>query len=420
MRAILRSSAVLTGATLFEASLSLVSTVALVRMAGLGAAGIVFFWQSVASVVVGIADIRPEDAYVYYAARLAAPQRDLLVRWLAAWDIIVNTLIFIVAVALTLAFSPGREMGYGLAALAAALISASGGVSSAELTFRGRFSHLALARCCAALVGLLVKILMLLTNGPAGYLYAHVLAALLGLLLLRSPRRYRGGQRVIPLAQLRSFFLPAFGAGTVAGLVDRGFLALVGLVASDVTVAATKVAETVGRLILTAASSTNSVVFPLLARLIAADRVREAQKLLAKISTAMALAGFATSVPLLLFGRTILSTLFGEPASDLVRPYSFFIAAYALRSGVIWAKILGMAVGKPLLRLIELILESLILLSILLINRPSPAAIALVFLLTALFHVGAWLSALLLLGRLARPWASQRNLQVRAISPARS
>jgi len=369
-------ASLLSVATQLEALFSFVTVVALTRSTTVGRAGEVFFAQALAAVIFLFTDPRLEDSLQRYAALLVERAKSGAARTLFVRCFKIDTAIALgsgIVVALVLAFvRPGdhgvfNETFFALA-ITNATLQAPIGSATAGFAISGKLLDLAKFRIVIAIISSTVNVVAILAWGPVAYLAANAVTtglATIGLAVASNrvvARRYGVAEPIPPGAVpgFVGFTVKSSLATSVAFASDQVLYAAAGAAGGASFLAQYRVASAPGRFVSAGASPVASVLFPRASREAARGdpaTVRElhekASRMLAPIAVTIVVAAFI-AMP------TVLPFVYGAKYKSVVVPCSVLVAAASLRAIVIWSKTILLAVGRPGLRLLELLAESIV------------------------------------------------------------
>jgi O-antigen/teichoic acid export membrane protein len=364
----LTTFALLTAATQGEAVLSLLGTVALVRVAGTETSGKVFFAQSLAIVWFLLWDPKLDDA-----AQRFIPVHQTTVSGGGTWlfirllwlDVVINLLVAALGVgAVVIAQAAGwisvdPAVFLVLAAVAGGMTAADG-TARAGFAVSGQLNRLGLMRLVTAALSFILTITALIMGGPVAYLAAAALAGLattVTFLLM--------GQRIVvrafgpppagpvPMPEgIVRFALKSSAAASVSAASDSGILTLAGLLSGPSLVTFLKVAGAPGRLLNSFVSVVGTQLYPRLASAVAERKgAAVVQRDVLKASTLLGILGVITVTIAPSMAGPLLTLLYGPPYAALATLSVILLAAACVRGVVVWAKVLPLALGRPGLRL---------------------------------------------------------------------
>lgn len=369
----LAAFAALTGANQTEALLSVLGSVVLVRAEGAETAGRVFFAQAAAALWFTFADPKLDDVTQRFVPQQAAagPGRgSALFERLLRFDTLAGLLGTVAAVLGTLFAAGAGWLDAGqawllLLALAAAGAAAPLGTIGAGFAVAGELRRLGVLRTAAAVASFAVSVGALLAAGPAAYLAAAALAALVTTGLLagaarRAVRRAHGPPAAGPVRtppRMWGFAAKSMAAASAAMLSERGLLVLAGALAGPYLVTYLKIAVAPGRLYQTFVTAASTQLYPRLAAAAVAgdgaairrDTLRTSA-LLTGLGAVTMLAGAAFTAPAIVI-------VYGPAYAWLADATVILLAGACLHGMVVWAKVLAPALGRPGIRLCHVLAE---------------------------------------------------------------
>jgi O-antigen/teichoic acid export membrane protein len=369
-------ASLLSVATQLEALFSFVTVIALTRTTTISQAGEVFFAQALAAVIFLFTDPRLEDSLQRYAALLAergsrGSARTLFIRCFQLDTAIALGSGVIVALVLG-AVQPGNHGVFNATFFALAITNATLqapiGSATAGFAISGKLLDLGKWRIGIAIISSAVNVVAIVAGGPAWYLALNAattgLATIaLGIASARLVARRYGRAEPIPHGAVPGFVgftVKSSLATSVAFASDQVLYAAAGAAGGATFLAQYRVASAPGRFVSAGASPVASVLFPRASAAAARgdhEAVRSlherASRWIAPIALTIASCSFV-AMPV------VLPFLYGSQYKSVVVPCSILVAAASLRAIVIWSKTILLAVGRAGLRLLELLVESLV------------------------------------------------------------
>ena len=358
-----------------SAVLSLLTLLILVRNAPMAEVGQVVFAQAAAAIVFLICDPRFEDAVQRFFPLIATRSRDSavvfywrLARWDAALGLTVATIALLAWAVGALPESDVAKPAY--LALAFVSTGAAGVVGTLHAAFAvtQRLTSLAQAMLALAVCNAVLMVCGALAGGGYGYLIGNLAGSCLqvGVLLVLCRRILPEPSSASPSRLppgLAHFLANTWTSSSLAVGYESGVLVLAGVGGGPSLAALLRVAQAPGRLLLTLFSPLATQAFPRLS-LMAARGERQALLRLMTRSTRLVLGVSALVVPLgALLMRPALELLYGEDYAAASLAAVLLLVAGALRAAVIWGKVLPLAVGRPTLRLLAVLGESVVMLA---------------------------------------------------------
>ena len=375
-----REATLLSAGTQLEALFSFVTVVALTRTTSVTRAGEVFFAQALAAVVFLFLDPRLEDSLQRYAALLTERGRDRAATTLFRRCFRLDTAIAIASgalVALVLAVAqPGGHgvftLEYFSLAIVNALLQAPIGTAMAGFAIAGCLADLARLRIALAIVSSTANVIAIVVGGPTAYLAANAITTGLATVVIavgagrRVTRRF-GRPAPIPAGSLPgivNFTVKSSLATSVSFASDQVLYAAAGAAGGAAFLAQMRVATAPGRFVTSAASPVASVLFPRTSTESARGDQDAVRRLQERASVMLApIAGVISAISFVVM-PFLVPLIYGSTYRTVVVETSIFVAAASLRAVVIWSKVLLLAVGRPGLRLVELTIESLLMLGV--------------------------------------------------------
>ena len=369
-------ASLLSVATQLEALFSFVTVIALTRTTTISQAGEVFFAQALAAVIFLFTDPRLEDSLQRYAALLAergsrGSARTLFIRCFQLDTAIALGSGVIVALVLG-AVQPGNHGVFNATFFALAITNATLqapiGSATAGFAISGKLLDLGKWRIGIAIISSAVNVVAIVAGGPAWYLALNAattgLATIaLGIASARLVARRYGRAEPIPHGAVPGFVgftVKSSLATSVAFASDQVLYAAAGAAGGATFLAQYRVASAPGRFVSAGASPVASVLFPRASAAAARgdhEAVRSlherASRWIAPIALTIASCSFV-AMPV------VLPFLYGSQYKSVVVPCSILVAAASLRAIVIWSKTILLAVGRAGLRLLELLVESIV------------------------------------------------------------
>lgn len=407
----LASFASLSGVAQAEAALSVLSAVALVRLAGPAAAGSVFFAEALAGVWFLVCDPRVDDVAlrfvpVYRSARLYGRllRCDVLIGLAAA---AIGCLLL--AVCRALGWLGPHQALLVLLAMLAGGAGASAGLAGSGFALTGQLRRLAALRLGLALCAALASLGALLLRGPVGYLTASAVLGAAAAVVLNGAA-FRAVLRALgpadtgadpPAREVIRFAAKSSAATTLAVASDNGILTLAGVLGGPALVTTLKVAAAPGRLYLSTVGPAGPVLYQHMAAAVMARDTRPLRREVLRASALLAVAGVVAVLAAAALCRPALRLVYGAPYERLAAVAVALLGAACVRGIVVWSKTLPTALGWPGARLAYVACDGLLLAGALVLahrSAPAPGATAAAYawgsLLVACLGAGAWLLAL--------------------------
>lgn len=371
-------------AAVIEAVLSTLGIVVLVRTAGLDATGMVVLAQSFAALVFVVLDPRLEDSLQRYVPLVA--RNHLLAVRSVVWRLVrVDMLVGIgSALLLTLAVSMlplprwlGVDAVYLLLASIAMGLAAAQGTLGACFAVTNRLTELAKLRCAGFGVVAVAACTAAVVSGPVAYLAVLAVgqSVVTGLLIFRGRRHVRaawpGDERTrLPSGFLR--FTVLSSAATSAALGSESALVTVaGALGGPPVAAGLKIATAPARLLFTAVSPLWAVMFPRIARHVAAGEVWRVRTVCLQSSALMLAAALPVLAVSVLALPTLLLWVYGTAASMLGWSAVVAVGVHVLKIVSGWSKVMPLAVGRPGWKLGMTTAEGVVLVAALLVVIPT-------------------------------------------------
>jgi O-antigen/teichoic acid export membrane protein len=363
-------------ATQLEALFSFVTVVALTRTTTVSRAGEVFFAQALAAVIFLFTDPRLEDSLQRYAALLRergnpGSARTLYVRCFQLDTAIALGSGAIVALILG-AVQPGNHGVFNATFFALAITNATLqapiGSATAGFAISGKLLDLGKWRIGIAVVSSAVNVIAIVTGGPAWYLALNAVTTGLATIALGIASSRLVAHRYGPAEPIPHGAVPGFVgftvksslATSVAFASDQVLYTAAGAAGGATFLAQYRVATAPGRFVSAGASPVASVLFPRASSAAARGDSKEVRDLHERASRWMAPIALAITLSAFIAMPVVLPFLYGAKYKSVVVPCSIFVAAASVRAIVIWSKTILLAVGRPGLRLFELLLESIV------------------------------------------------------------
>lgn len=358
-----------------SAVLSLLTLLILVRSAPVPEVGQVVFAQAAAALVFLVLDPRFEDAVQRFFPLIAIRSRDnavsfywRLARWDAALGLTVATIALLTWAVGALPESNVAKPAYLALAFASTGVACVVGTLHAAFAVTQRLTSLARMTLVLMVCNAILMAGGALLLGGSGYLLGNLGGSCLqvGVLLVRCKRllpRPAGGSCPELPSGLGRFLANTWTSSSLAVGYESGVLVLAGVGGGPSLVALLRVAQSPGRLLLTVFSPLATQAFPRLS-LMAARGQRQALLRLTMRSTRLVLGASALVVPLgALVMQPAIELLYGEDYAAASLAAGLLLAAGALRAAAIWGKVLPLAVGRPTLRLLAVLGESVLMLA---------------------------------------------------------
>ncbi|MGE0304536.1 MAG: lipopolysaccharide biosynthesis protein [Acidimicrobiia bacterium] len=364
-------------------------------------AGNAYVGAAALGVTAMVLDVRLGDSYTYFAARSPALRVDLLRRLLRIEFSKDGLLVLLgITVSLAVALTGGPWTLYA-AAIPAAAVGGPIALLSSHLLATGRSARLSVLRGVSACVGLGAQLALITTLGGAGYSLGLGVGGASLLLLMSGSGRVSGTQPGVEGSRVElparrefvSYTATASLVTTVSALGDRFAPIAVSLAGGAAMAASFRVATSLGRLFAAVISPVAGVLFPELSHLASAGQFLAMRRRILHVS--VILGGGAIIASLVAWPITgwLIHLLYGPHYDRLGVPASVFLIGVAVRQLAPWSKVLALAVGRPLLRLIAMSVESAaVLLCTLLLAQLGLGPVSIGYLAIAVFVSAYWLA----------------------------
>ncbi|MEA3077485.1 MAG: hypothetical protein QOF60_2393 [Actinomycetota bacterium] len=369
-RHLVRQFGALSGANVATAALSFVALAVLAQRLTPAQLGRVVFAQSVAATAFAFLDPRLEDAVIRYVPIVGADdpvQARLLQSRALQLDLFIASIGVVVAVIVVAVFRPSSAVAVPtllVLALVANWAQAPLGTASAAFAVSDRLELLGWLTVVMSLGSTALAIAGLFISGASGYLLGVLAGNLLvtcvvgvvGLELVR--RSYPGDGPRAPLpAGLLRFTAVSSLASSLTTATDRLPLAVIGVVGGPVMLAQFRVASAPGRLTATAFSPLSSISFPVFSRALAERDVDGARRHLRRVVMMGGMLAVGVVVGAAILLPSLIPALFGSTYKSVATAATLLVVAAALRGLVVWSKVLPLALGRPTVRVIALLMD---------------------------------------------------------------
>ena len=363
----------LSGANQISGLFSLLGLLVLAQVETVTVVGQVVFAQAVAGVVLLFLDLRFEDAIQRYFPQMAMRSQATaeaffwrLVRWDVAFGL---CLALMTTIALATGIIPETDSLVPplvwVALLSSGLTTCVGSIN-AGFAVTGGLTLLGQLSLVAATANALFMGAGAVLGGGLGYLLGGLVGSLLQLALFLRFVRQRvkpSRHKIPPPPGMFKFLMSSSAASSVAVGSESGVLTVAGLTGSPTLVALLRVSQAPARLLMAAFSPIAVQAFPRLANM-AVVRDQTGIAKLAERATRLTLIASGTlclvALPLV---HAVVETAFGPPYLAATLGVSLMLASGVLRSSIAWSKVLPLAVGRPGLRLVVVLVESAIMLA---------------------------------------------------------
>jgi O-antigen/teichoic acid export membrane protein len=388
-RAIRGSLASLVGATLFEAGTSFIVFVLLARTLSVGELGQVVFAQSLVGLVFALADPRIEDTVIRYVPQIArqygGESASRFFRRALGIDCGVGVgaaAVVLLAVGCHVVERTSRiDPRFLVLSALLAGTQAALGTATAGFAVTDRLSRLGGFRAIAATLSALILIPATIAGGAVGYLAAAavvaavttVIAVALSVRLVDDrfgrPDRHSAVPRPPGVV---SYTVQTSLASSAAIGFDLLPLSVLGVLSTASRLAQFRVALAPNRLALSAASPVSGVLFPRLSSHSAASDHGAIRREILGWTTASGVAAVVAGATAWVALPVLLPLVYGHRFSVAVPAARLLVLAALVRIVTAWSKTFPLAIGRPGLRLLLLVVDgaALVFVTALFARRP--------------------------------------------------
>lgn len=351
---------------------SFVSTAILARTVGVETFGRVVFAQAVASIVLTIVDVRFDDAVQRFLPQVerasgVASGRSFYRRVLG-WDLALGLAVVFISImaAVTQVLPDGdvADPGYLLIALLAAGAGTAVGTLNAGYAVAGALERMAAINLALAPVSCAVLVAATFSRGAVGFLLAQLAMVVVQMTALTIGLRAQvlgtGAPAQTPPG-FWPFLLKSSAAGSVSAGTEPGVLALGGALVGPTFTGLLKVAMAPARVVTTLLSPISVQAFPLMARQAARHDLAGVRTSARRLSRAIAPPALGLGVLAVILMGPAVTLVYGRDFDAAVVPAVLLVLGSLLRGIVVWSKVLPLAIGRAGLRLSVLAVESIVL-----------------------------------------------------------
>lgn len=351
---------------------SFVSMAVLARTVGVETFGRVVFAQAVASIVLTIVDVRFDDAVQRFLPQVeradgGASGRSFYRRVLG-WDLALGlgvvSISIVAAVTQVLPDGDVADPTFLLLALLAAGAGTAVGTLNAGYAVAGALERMAAVNLALAPASCGVLVTATILSGAVGFLFAQVAMVLVQMTALTVGLRTRVFGAGTPVPTPRGFWpflLKSSAAGSVSAGTEPGVLALGGALVGPAFTGLLKVAMAPARVVTTLLSPISVQAFPLMARQAARHDLAGVRTSARRLSRVIAPPALGLAVLAAAFMGPAVVLVYGDDFDAAVLPAVLLVLGSLLRGIVVWSKVLPLAVGRAGLRLTVLAVESVVL-----------------------------------------------------------
>lgn len=370
---VVREFSWLSGSNQLSGLFSILGLLVLTRVESVSVVGQVVFAQAVAGVIMLVFDLRFEDAIQRYFPQLAGESQAKaesffwrLVRWDGAFGLFI-----VLAAAATFAAEviPTTDtlipVFVFVALLSSGLSTCVGSINAGFAVTRG-LTILGQLSLLAATVNALLMVVGAVLGGGLGYLWGGLVGSILqlALLFLMVSKRIQPSRARTPVPRgLVKFLVSSSAASSVAVGSESGVLTVAGLTGSPTLVALLRVSQAPARLFMAAFSPIAVQAFPRLSSMAASRDQVGIATLAAKATRLTLMASGALCLIALPLVQPVVEMAFGPAYSAATLGVSLMLVSGVLRSSAAWSKVLPLAVGRPGLRLVVVLVESTVMLA---------------------------------------------------------
>jgi len=236
----------------------------------------------------------------------------------------------------------------------------------------GRLLDLGKLRIGIAIVSSIVNVVAIVVSGPTAFLAANAVTTALGMLVLawgarRAVRTSFGAAAPLEPGDtdgIVQFTLKSSLATSVQGGSDQVLFAVAGLAGGSTFLARFRVASAPGRFVLAGASPVATVLFPRTTERAARGDAVAVRELQQRASRRIAPFTALIAVAALALMHVALPLAYGTAYRSASFAAALFVVAACIRVLFVWSKVVLLAVGRPGLRIVAVIAESLVLIAV--------------------------------------------------------